>query len=44
MKAAASKLAAVEALPVGEAVRDRAAADALAQTALFELVVPTGEP
>lgn len=42
LKAAADKLVEVESLPVGEAVRDRAAADALAQTALFDLVVPTG--
>jgi acyl-CoA dehydrogenase len=43
LRAAAGKLAEVESLPVGEAVRDRAAADALAQTALFDLVVPTGD-
>ena len=43
LRAAAPKIAEAEALPVDESVRDRAAADALAQTGLYDLVVPSGD-
>ena len=41
LRAAAPRLAEVEALPGDDWIRDRAAADTLAQLGLFELVVPT---